>query len=72
MGGDTKTSQFGIYGTQGVANPNNLPGARYSAYTWVDREGNFWIFGDWAKPRPDLGTGTLAICGSTPWASGSG
>lgn len=35
----------GVYGTLGVAAPGNIPGARFSATTWTDQSGNFWLFG---------------------------
>ena len=35
----------GIYGTQGVASVNNVPGARGSAASWIDSSGNLWLFG---------------------------
>ena len=33
------------YGTLGVANAANLPGARFNYSQWTDSAGNFWIFG---------------------------
>lgn len=47
MGGsDTGTqTQPGIYGTQGMAAPGNIPGARWSAVSWTDGQGAFWLFG---------------------------
>ena len=41
--------QAGIYGTMGVPNPKNVPGARFYAVSWVDAVGNFWIFGGWGN-----------------------
>ncbi len=35
----------GIYGTQGSYGPNNVPGSRWKALSWVDSEGNFWLYG---------------------------
>jgi N-acetylneuraminic acid mutarotase len=35
----------GVYGTQGTAAAGNLPGARYSAGSWIDSAGNLWLFG---------------------------
>jgi N-acetylneuraminic acid mutarotase len=35
----------GVYGTMGTSSPNNVPGGRYGAVTWVDSSGNFWLFG---------------------------
>jgi N-acetylneuraminic acid mutarotase len=37
--------QQGIYGTQGVYNSANLPGARFDALTWFDANGDLWLFG---------------------------
>lgn len=37
--------QPGIYGTQGIANLSNVPGARQEAVSWLDPGGHFWIFG---------------------------
>lgn len=37
--------QPGIYGTQGVASANNVPGGRSYAASWTDANGNFWLFG---------------------------
>lgn len=33
------------YGTQGVASASNTPGARAGGMTWVDSQGNLWLFG---------------------------
>jgi len=35
----------GVYGTKGVADPANVPGARTWAISWIDLEGNLWLFG---------------------------
>jgi N-acetylneuraminic acid mutarotase len=54
MGGSstlTTTDSFGnyyapgVYGTQGVYAFGNIPGARDSAVSWTDANGNFWLFG---------------------------
>jgi N-acetylneuraminic acid mutarotase len=34
-----------IYGTQGVASTANCPGGRHWASSWVDKTGDFWLFG---------------------------
>jgi N-acetylneuraminic acid mutarotase len=44
-GGVSAVNASAIYGTQGVASSSNVPGARYSASTWTDASGNFWLFG---------------------------
>jgi N-acetylneuraminic acid mutarotase len=45
MGGSNVSAQKGIYGTQGVADAGNVPGARNGPAYWMDAAGNFWIFG---------------------------
>ena len=45
MGGTNTVNQSGIYGTKGVAATGNIPGARTDGITWVDVNGNFWLFG---------------------------
>ncbi len=35
----------GVYGTEGVAASENMPGARNNANGWVDAAGNLWLFG---------------------------
>lgn len=45
MKGDNTIDQFGIYGTQGVSNNINKPGARNFATTWRDAAGDLWLFG---------------------------
>jgi len=37
--------QAGVYGTRGVPSAGNLPGTRINATSWVDKSGNFWLFG---------------------------
>lgn len=37
--------QPGVYGTLGTPSPGNAPGGRYSAVSWTDASGHFWIFG---------------------------
>jgi Galactose oxidase, central domain len=45
VSGANVVNQQGTYGTQGTADPSNTPGARYSATSWMDKQGNFWLFG---------------------------
>jgi hypothetical protein len=37
--------QSGSYGTMGTPNTSNIPGARSSGVSWVDSNGNLWLFG---------------------------
>lgn len=43
--GSTAFNQEGNYGTQGIANDTNVPSARMESSSWVDDEGNLWLFG---------------------------
>jgi len=45
ISGSNLVNQAGVYGTQGVPAPGNIPGARLGAISWVDSQGEFWIFG---------------------------
>ena len=54
IGGSHSIPQLGNYGMLGVAAAGNLPGSRQSSSTWVDKNGNLWLFG---------GLGGLSIAG---------
>jgi hypothetical protein len=43
--GSNTENAVGVYGTQGVASANNVPGARSYAVGWRDKSGNFWLYG---------------------------
>jgi len=45
VSGSNIVDQAGIYGTQGIAASSNVPGARDSAASWIDPQGNLWLFG---------------------------
>ncbi|MCA6364212.1 MAG: gliding motility-associated C-terminal domain-containing protein [Bacteroidetes bacterium] len=45
MNGSSATGQWPVYGTQGVSAPGNTPGARFRGCTWIDANGNLWLFG---------------------------
>src|ERR1700722_2254555 len=45
VGGPNIGDQTGVYGTEGMAAPGNIPGARFSGASWTDASGNFWLFG---------------------------
>ena len=45
MSGNNVVDQSEVYGTRGVADPANKPGARSSAVSWTDAKGNLWLFG---------------------------
>jgi len=43
--GASTANQIGFYGTQGEDDPDNTPGARFSAVSWIDDSGALWLFG---------------------------
>ena len=51
MSGSDTINQMGIYGTKGVADPTNIPGARQDSISWTDSASNFWLFGGFGHDR---------------------
>lgn len=45
LSGDNIISQPGVYGTLGVPAPSNKPGGRMCFASWMDNDGNLWLFG---------------------------
>ena len=45
VSGPNTPDSAGIYGTQGVADPADHPGARLGSALWGDQSGNLWLFG---------------------------
>ncbi len=45
MSGSDSINQIGVYGTKGIANSSNIPGARTKGLTWTDTNGKLWLFG---------------------------
>jgi N-acetylneuraminic acid mutarotase len=46
MSGSSSTSyQPGVYGTLGTPATGNVPGGRLYASSWIDNNGNLWLFG---------------------------
>lgn len=45
MSGDSAVNQNGVYGTRGIPDAANKPGARYEAVSWMDAAGKLWLFG---------------------------
>lgn len=70
------TGQRGAYGTQGIEDPANTPGARNGASAWVDPAGRLWLFGGYGLG--DSGEGSLndlwrfdPATGNWAWIGGS-
>jgi hypothetical protein len=45
VSGSNAINQKGVYGTNGVAASGNVPGARDGSVSWIDGNGNLWLFG---------------------------
>ena len=43
--GDSMPNTIAVHGTLGVPSPLNTPGARNTGVSWVDNNGNFWLYG---------------------------
>lgn len=43
--GNKYCNYAGIYGTQGSSDTSNIPGSRKGMITWIDINGNLWLFG---------------------------
>jgi hypothetical protein len=48
--GSKAPNEIGVYGEKGVPNPNNIPGGREGAVSWMDNSGNMWLFGGYRYP----------------------
>jgi N-acetylneuraminic acid mutarotase len=54
MSGSNLVNQNGVYGTQGVIAPGNIPGARFESSGWIDANGNLWLFGGYGEPASGM------------------
>jgi N-acetylneuraminic acid mutarotase len=57
ISGSYAGNQPGIYGTKGISDPSNVPGARDGAVSWFDPSGSLWIFGGYGRDS----TGSNAV-----------
>jgi N-acetylneuraminic acid mutarotase len=75
VGGSNLAGQAGVYGTQDVAAAANMPGGRNSAMSWIDADGNFWLFGgvglDSTDKMGDLNDMWKYSGGDWTWVGGS-
>jgi hypothetical protein len=76
--GSTVNSPDGVYGTQGVAAPTNVPGGHANGAFWTDKSGNFWMFGGSGYPATGSTSGYLndlwkysPSSGEWTWESGA-
>jgi N-acetylneuraminic acid mutarotase len=47
--GSNTINQNGTYGTEDTPAVNNVPGARQSPTSWIDGDGNLWLFGGYGR-----------------------
>lgn len=75
MGGSNAANQTGMYGTLGTAAAGNVPGARNSGVGWIDKSGNFWLFGgsgnDSTGTQGDLNDLWKYSAGQWTWVGGA-
>ena len=45
MNGSDTTEQSGVYGTMGIPDAGNVPGTRLNSISWIDKNGNVWLWG---------------------------
>jgi hypothetical protein len=55
ISGDNSINQAGVYGTQGLADAANKPGARQASVSWIDAAGNLWLFGGYGYDETGVG-----------------
>jgi hypothetical protein len=67
VGGATTSYANPVYGTRGVAAPTNTPGARFSAATWMDANGNVVMFGGYGVPGAHLNDLWKYLPASNQW-----
>lgn len=60
ISGSNSKDQHGSFGSRGLADPSNVPAARYDSVSWLDPAGNFWLFGGYG-----------ILLGTTGWADGN-
>jgi N-acetylneuraminic acid mutarotase len=71
VSGSDMAGQRGVYGTKGIPDPSNVPGARAFAASWLDPSGNLWLFGG---SGPDVGNDLWKydpLSQAWTWESGS-
>ena len=55
VNGGNVSKSLGIYGSKGVSDPANKPGARQDAISWIDASGFLWLMGGYGYSSTGLG-----------------
>jgi hypothetical protein len=66
VSGSNTSNQNGVYGQKGIPDPNNMPGSREFGVSWVDNNGNVWIFGGNGYPASGSTTGNAILITKSP------
>src|SRR5262249_36600274 len=69
VAGPNTVNHVGVYGSHGVANAANVPGARQNAVTWIDASGALWLFGGlgWDTASSPVRLGDLWVYRNNAW-----
>jgi N-acetylneuraminic acid mutarotase len=59
ISGGNVCGRKGTYGTRGTAAASNVPGSRYGATSWLDANGDLWLFGGFGFDYLDGAQGYL-------------
>ncbi len=75
VGGSAVANKNGTYGTIGVADPTNMPGARDQAVVWTNSSGDVWLFGGLGYDESSTTVGMLSdlwtyTAGQWTWMGG--
>jgi N-acetylneuraminic acid mutarotase len=54
VSGGSSLYQLGVYGTKGLPGPDNVPGGREAAMSWMDSQGRLWLFGGSGHDSVDI------------------
>jgi hypothetical protein len=74
----SSTQGLPVFGTQGVASPDNIPSVVATASTWVDLQGKFWLLGGDCSPMTESNSASNNLWKYDPdikqwtWMKGSG
>ncbi len=55
ISGGSSNFEHPVYGTEGEASTDTVPGSRYGPMVWIDNDNAFWLFGGYALDGSPLG-----------------
>lgn len=72
ISGSDLQEQYGTYGTEGIPDAANTPGARSDAIGWTDKTGNLWLFSGFSVESEAPTDLWKFSAGEWTWMGGSG